>query len=316
MEAVEITQLVKEIMARPPIDPKANKVDDEVEELVSEISLRCPLSYTRIKIPAKGSECCHVPCFDLEAILSYALQCNMWVCPICSKPVAYKSLFVDPYVSDIIAKTSSTTIGVVLRPDGSWTSLEDDVDEDEDDAKKPVELARNLKRKRATEICLLDSDEEDVSDPHLGADSHLSDEPVGLITNTTPTHTPPFPSQPSPKRPRYDSSDAHMAFLNDRASSGGEGNGDTNAWDVIKGWTEGCEAPSLSSVAESAAERVSRDGDSGIAADISFLLPEPLPTTPSRAPQSHAHTQRAFQNSRLTGSAFSVGSQDSPIVLD
>ena len=51
-----------------------NKYHEEIQTLTkTTISLKCPLSLERIKIPVKGINCKHLQCFDLESYLELNL---------------------------------------------------------------------------------------------------------------------------------------------------------------------------------------------------------------------------------------------------
>ena len=48
------------------------------------ISLRCPITYKRINMPARGQECKHLQCFDLESYLRLnGDRGGSWKCPVC-----------------------------------------------------------------------------------------------------------------------------------------------------------------------------------------------------------------------------------------
>ena len=56
------------------------------------------LMRTRIKIPARGSDCTHLQTFDLT---NYLLMCEKrpeWKCPVCSGNAIFSKLVVDEYV--------------------------------------------------------------------------------------------------------------------------------------------------------------------------------------------------------------------------
>ena len=42
--------------------------DDDLAEVSLKVGVRCPLSFTRIEKPARGVNCTHIQCFDLEVI--------------------------------------------------------------------------------------------------------------------------------------------------------------------------------------------------------------------------------------------------------
>ena len=47
------------------------------------VSLRCPLTFRRIAVPARGHECRHIQCFDLESYLKLNCEKGVWKCPVC-----------------------------------------------------------------------------------------------------------------------------------------------------------------------------------------------------------------------------------------
>lgn len=47
------------------------------------ISMKCPILKTRIRLPARGHECKHVQCFDLEGYLMMNCERGAWRCPEC-----------------------------------------------------------------------------------------------------------------------------------------------------------------------------------------------------------------------------------------
>ena len=62
--------------------PNSNSMMDPSSAV--NISLRCPITYKRINIPARGQECKHLQCFDLESYLRLnGDRGGMWKCPIC-----------------------------------------------------------------------------------------------------------------------------------------------------------------------------------------------------------------------------------------
>lgn len=56
---------------------------DGVEQTSTKISLKCPITFRRIALPARGSECRHIRCFDLEPYLQLNAERMSWRCPVC-----------------------------------------------------------------------------------------------------------------------------------------------------------------------------------------------------------------------------------------
>lgn len=48
------------------------------------VSLRCPITFNRINLPARGQDCKHLQCFDLESYLRLnGDRGSGWKCPVC-----------------------------------------------------------------------------------------------------------------------------------------------------------------------------------------------------------------------------------------
>eukprot|EP00658_Telonema_sp_P-2_P062883 TRINITY_DN5154_c0_g1_i1.p1 TRINITY_DN5154_c0_g1~~TRINITY_DN5154_c0_g1_i1.p1 ORF type:complete len:336 (+),score=46.79 TRINITY_DN5154_c0_g1_i1:234-1241(+) len=117
--------------------------DLEVAQTSQRISLRCILTRTRIRVPARGASCNHLQCFDLENVLN----ANMWLrdvkCPLCNQPLDLGNLIVDGYMADIIQELADKRLEldeVDFGPDADWTNPSDKIsavellsDNDDDD---------------------------------------------------------------------------------------------------------------------------------------------------------------------------------------
>ncbi|OAA46608.1 Zinc finger domain-containing protein, MIZ-type [Beauveria brongniartii RCEF 3172] len=119
--------------------------DPDVVATSSVLSLKCPLSYTRLDVPCRGMSCSHVQCFDATSYLQLQEQGPQWLCPICNKPAPYEQLAVDEYVQDILDNTPKSLEGVTIEPNGRWLSKAEEpesnnfpseayFDDDDDDA--------------------------------------------------------------------------------------------------------------------------------------------------------------------------------------
>ena len=56
---------------------------DGVEQTAIKISLKCPITFKRITLPARGHDCKHIQCFDLESYLQMNCERGAWRCPVC-----------------------------------------------------------------------------------------------------------------------------------------------------------------------------------------------------------------------------------------
>lgn len=48
-----------------------------------QVSLKCTITTKRIALPARGRDCKHIQCFDLEAYLALNCERGNWRCPVC-----------------------------------------------------------------------------------------------------------------------------------------------------------------------------------------------------------------------------------------
>lgn len=101
----EIAQILNERPKLALIDERRfNEEDDEdIKEMHSTHSLRCPISHQRIKIPVRGLKCTHLGCFDLEAYVLTVLQPSVVQqssksrCPICALTLRFDDLRISEW---------------------------------------------------------------------------------------------------------------------------------------------------------------------------------------------------------------------------
>lgn len=70
-------------------------MDPDVVAVSQVLSLKCPLSYMRLDVPCRGTQCSHIQCFDATSYLQLQEQGPQWLCPICNKSVPFEQLAVD-----------------------------------------------------------------------------------------------------------------------------------------------------------------------------------------------------------------------------
>ena len=68
------------------------------------INVRCPITLSRLKMPARGDKCTHLQCFEVENFLWINTICKKWVCPICMKR-AYR-ISVDSFMLQVLKKVN------------------------------------------------------------------------------------------------------------------------------------------------------------------------------------------------------------------
>lgn len=177
---VSIDTLVDQIIEKDHISKQStiNKIveetDEDVKTLSTVLSLRCPLSFSRLTIPVRSVFCDHIECFEARSFFELQQQATTWTCPICNKSIDYRTLAVDDYLLEIVEKTKIYDLDEIeIKEDGSWvlpenTLLLDDNDENSSGSEDSNETSKKSvshgKSVNPIVIDLLDSDEEDNTD--------------------------------------------------------------------------------------------------------------------------------------------------------
>ena len=74
----------------------------DIISCLSQVSLRCPLTFRRMTLPSRGHECKHLQCFDLESYLKANGEGGFWKCPVCNKPSLLEGLEIDQFTWSIV----------------------------------------------------------------------------------------------------------------------------------------------------------------------------------------------------------------------
>ena len=90
--------------------------DDDDDDLIAgpcKLSLTCPLMHTRLRVPARGSRCRHLECFDLLAYIECARSTSFprWTCPLCNKPARPHQLAVDTWTAMVLDTSPQSRLG-------------------------------------------------------------------------------------------------------------------------------------------------------------------------------------------------------------
>ncbi|KAI4597057.1 SUMO ligase siz1 [Pestalotiopsis sp. 9143b] len=110
---------LKRIAKATVLKERAKAANDPDVVATSEVlSLKCPLTYGRLKDPCRSTTCSHIQCFDVTSYLYLQEQGPQWLCPICNKPATFENLAIDEYVKDILDTTDEDTEQVTIEPDG------------------------------------------------------------------------------------------------------------------------------------------------------------------------------------------------------
>ncbi|CAI5999655.1 unnamed protein product [Closterium sp. NIES-65] len=125
----------EEVVAQMISNSAAQLREGGVETEAFVLSLKCPLSLTRIKVPVRGKKCSHESTFDLASYLrlNQGLAKNVkraWRCPVCYQQLLWSELFLDGFMQKILDETSDEVDEVEVFPDGRWRVVENGGGED------------------------------------------------------------------------------------------------------------------------------------------------------------------------------------------
>ncbi|KAG8882055.1 SUMO ligase siz1 [Tulasnella sp. 332] len=104
---------------------ESNQYDDDIVAGPQKISLKCPISYTRIDTPSRSSKCVHASCFDAQSWYSMMEITSTWQCPICENALDLEDVIVDGYFDEILKITHEDVEEVFVEADGEWHSPDD-----------------------------------------------------------------------------------------------------------------------------------------------------------------------------------------------
>ena len=76
--------------------------DSSPECLDHTVPLTCPITRQLMRYPARGEQCDHIQCFDLESYLRANSDRLTWKCPICKQQALIEHVIVDEYLENII----------------------------------------------------------------------------------------------------------------------------------------------------------------------------------------------------------------------
>ncbi|KAL2099794.1 hypothetical protein ACEWY4_004188 [Coilia grayii] len=95
--------------------------EDGVEQTGIKVSLKCPITFRRIQLPARGHDCRHIQCFDLESYLQLNCERGTWRCPVCNKTALLEGLEVDQYMLGILIYIQNSDYEeITIDPVCSW----------------------------------------------------------------------------------------------------------------------------------------------------------------------------------------------------
>lgn len=132
VEAQSMTQVLNDIKTKRIAREKPLQIiksfysDEDVVVDNYPLKLKCPVSFSRMEIPVRSVFCKHVQCFDGRSFLQMQHQAAQWRCPVCDDPMAYASLAVDEFMTEILAQAPESADNVCLLKDGSYEIPQED----------------------------------------------------------------------------------------------------------------------------------------------------------------------------------------------
>lgn len=86
----------------------ASSAEEDICASDQRVSLLCPLTKSRIRVPGISKSCSHLQCFDFLFFLQFYKDRHSWFCPICNKIMTISDLRIDEYdcfiISDFLLK--------------------------------------------------------------------------------------------------------------------------------------------------------------------------------------------------------------------
>ncbi|BFZ17985.1 hypothetical protein BsWGS_21024 [Bradybaena similaris] len=114
-----ITKIKRNFSNVPP--NSAVNGDDGVEQTAIKVPLKCPITCRRITLPARGHDCKHIQCFDLESYLQLNCDKGLWKCPVCNKSALLEGLEIDQYIWGILTNMTNMQFEeVTINQTASW----------------------------------------------------------------------------------------------------------------------------------------------------------------------------------------------------
>ncbi|XP_016965659.1 zinc finger MIZ domain-containing protein 2 isoform X3 [Drosophila biarmipes] len=122
-------QKIKRNLSQPEANPGTEATPQQQPggggQQCAKISLKCPITKSRIRLPARGHECKHVQCFDLEAYLMINSERGSWRCPECSKSAITDTLEIDQYIWAILNTLNNSDVDeVIIDSSANWRALQ------------------------------------------------------------------------------------------------------------------------------------------------------------------------------------------------
>ncbi|XP_047970818.1 E4 SUMO-protein ligase PIAL2-like isoform X2 [Salvia hispanica] len=171
-------------------------VDSEVIEGSSRISLNCPISFARIKIPVKGISCKHIQCFDFDNYVDMNSRRPSWRCPHCNQHVCFSDIRIDQKMVKILKEVRPNVSDIIVSSDGSWNAAVGSEETTEKSEDKTLNTGRD-----------------ESPQPEEILDLTLTDDPMDV-----------FDASGSEDRKHFSMANAHSTSINPHLASANDAN--------------------------------------------------------------------------------------------
>ncbi|KAM0015557.1 putative Zinc finger, MIZ-type, Zinc finger, RING/FYVE/PHD-type [Helianthus debilis subsp. tardiflorus] len=167
--------------------------DNEIIEGPSRVSLKCPISFSRIKIPVKGHSCNHLQCFDFNNYMGINSRRPLWRCPHCSQSVCFLDIRIDQSMVKVLKEVGEDVSYVKISGDGSWQAVTETISNGNEHIEKPND-APSSNQETATQNAddIMDLTENDDEMEKVDKDYDQMPSPAGessLTNNNIAPHT-------------------------------------------------------------------------------------------------------------------------------
>lgn len=123
------------------------------------LKLVCCTSLSRIEKAARGSECDHLQCFDLDSYVHTMRNIppkHAWCCPVCDKPAPLHQLRLDAFAQSVVDGTENNVTEVLIADNGKYevSATEDPLSDSDEEALAAANIPRPAPPKPPTQADL------------------------------------------------------------------------------------------------------------------------------------------------------------------
>lgn len=140
--------------------------DDDIVTTSSILSLSCPLTLCKIKVPARGRNCTHTQCFELSSFLSFYMGKLMdgLICIVCDKKILLNEFVVDPLLKEVFSEITDPDIEEIeFFPDGSWKPRRQTNKNESTSPERPGSVLVDTSKTVANRVSILNLTEESTT---------------------------------------------------------------------------------------------------------------------------------------------------------